>query len=246
MSVMLDEHYVNPALAELYDIDSGWSKDREFYLNLAAPPPQSILDLGCGTGLICCEYAAKGHFVTGVDPARAMLEVARKKPHADKVEWVEAASQTYKSAKKYDLIIMTGHAFQVLLGDNDIAATFATMRDHLNPNGMIAFESRNPAIDWATRWNTDDVLKSGGKKIGLSRRVLEVKSGWVKFETNYKLPSQTLTSTSLLRFLTADEITTRLAKAGLVVEQMLGDWDLGMFDNEKSEEMIFLVRHQNR
>ncbi len=76
---MLDLHYTDPALAELYDLDSGWSVDREFYLNLAGSTPKRILDLGCGTGLLGDALAARGHEVTGVDPAAAMLEVARRR-----------------------------------------------------------------------------------------------------------------------------------------------------------------------
>ncbi|MGL4489027.1 MAG: class I SAM-dependent methyltransferase [Rhizobiaceae bacterium] len=243
---MLDEHYINPLLAELYDEDGGPSKDRQFYLSLPKASSQLILDLGCGTGLICNEYAAQGHLVTGVDPAPAMLEIARKKPHGDKVEWVEATAQSHRSEKKFDLIIMTGHAFQVLLTDEDIAAAFTTIHDHLKPNGMAVFESRNPAIDWATRWNHDGVIKSGAKTIGLSRRVLEAKSGWVKFETHYMLSTGTLASTSELRFLADDEIHTRLTAAGLAVEHMFGDWDASLFDHQKSEEMIFLIHHKNR
>lgn len=74
---MPDLHNENPLLAELYDIDSGWSEDRRYYLDLAGQEPKSILDLGCGTGLLCDAYAAAGHRVTGVDPAKAMLDVAR-------------------------------------------------------------------------------------------------------------------------------------------------------------------------
>jgi 2-polyprenyl-3-methyl-5-hydroxy-6-metoxy-1,4-benzoquinol methylase len=69
----LDAHYENPKLAEIYDDGNGWSIDRDFYLSLAGDRPIRILDLGCGTGLICDAYAAKGHFVTGVDPAASML-----------------------------------------------------------------------------------------------------------------------------------------------------------------------------
>ena len=39
--------------------------------------------------------------------------------------------------KRFDLIIMTGHAFQVLLENSDVLATFATMRRHIKPTGKI-------------------------------------------------------------------------------------------------------------
>ena len=42
-----DTHYLNPKLAAIYDIDSPWSTDRDFYLNLAGPKPIDILDLVC-------------------------------------------------------------------------------------------------------------------------------------------------------------------------------------------------------
>ena len=148
-----DEHYVNPELAELYDLDSPWSADRDFYLSQAGPPPQSILDLGCGTGLICNAYAELGHDVTGVDPAPAMLEIARRKPFGVKIDWVMATAQTFRSTKRFDLMIMTGHAFQVLLEDEDVHAAFETIRTHLKPGGKIVFESRNRAVDWAAEWS---------------------------------------------------------------------------------------------
>lgn len=120
--------YDNPRLAEIYDLDSGWSMDRDFYLSLTGSTRQKILDLGCGTGLICDAYAAKNHDVTGVDPSAAMLRVARQKPHGKKIKWIQSFAQTYHSDKFFDLIIMTGHAFQVLLEDSEIQATFAVMR----------------------------------------------------------------------------------------------------------------------
>jgi 2-polyprenyl-3-methyl-5-hydroxy-6-metoxy-1,4-benzoquinol methylase len=82
---MPDEHYENPKLAAIYDRFSPWSVDRDFYLALAGDPPQYVLDLGCGTGLLCDAYAAKGHIVTGVDPTAAMLAVARQKPHGNTI-----------------------------------------------------------------------------------------------------------------------------------------------------------------
>lgn len=58
---MPDEHYENPKLAAVYDVFCPWGVDRDFYLSLAGEPPQHVLDLGCGTGLLCEAYAARGH-----------------------------------------------------------------------------------------------------------------------------------------------------------------------------------------
>ncbi len=154
---MPDNHYGNTKLADIYDLDSPWSIDRDFYLSLAGTPNQRILDLGCGTGLLCNAYAAQNHHVTGVDPSPAMLEVAHRKPHGKEIEWVQSFAQNYESDRLFDLIIMTGHAFQVLLEDVEVLATFSTMRKHLKPSGIVVFESRNPVIDWTKEWNYDMV-----------------------------------------------------------------------------------------
>jgi 2-polyprenyl-3-methyl-5-hydroxy-6-metoxy-1,4-benzoquinol methylase len=140
-------NYHDPRIAAIYDLANPSAQDTDFYVSLAGPHPCDILDLGCGTGTLCCALAERGHQVTGVDPAAAMLAVARTKPHAERVEWVESSAQSFKSQRRFDLIVMTGHAFQVLLTDAEALSVMATMRDHLRENGRISFETRNPRLD---------------------------------------------------------------------------------------------------
>jgi SAM-dependent methyltransferase len=239
---MPDVHYENPKLAEIYDVDSPWSVDRDFYLSLAGPARQRILDLGCGTGLLCDAYARKNHDVTGVDPSSAMLEIARRKPHGKAIEWVQSFAQTYQSEKLFDLIIMTGHAFQVLLEDVDVLATFEVMRKHMKPSGSVAFESRNPAIDWAIAWNYDLVLELPESVVHESRRFLSMENDRMSFELRYQFPDKTLVSASELRFLSRKGIEKRLVASGLYVDNVLGDWDGKPFDERFSQEMIFIAR----
>jgi len=53
--------------------------DRIFDLVLPGHRPLDALDAGCGTGFLSFELAARGHRVTGVDFAPAMLTEARRK-----------------------------------------------------------------------------------------------------------------------------------------------------------------------
>jgi SAM-dependent methyltransferase len=224
---MLDPQYVNPKLVELYDLACGWSADRDFYLSLAGPSRQRILDLGCGTGVLCDAFAARNHAVTGVDPASSMLDVARRKPHGEDVEWVQSSAQTYLSEKRFDLIIMTGHAFQVLLSDDDVLAAFTTMRMHLSPDGFTAFESRNPAIDWKSKWDYDIDLGSRGSPVRTTRRFLAMKDDRLTFELRYEFPDEKLVSPSVLRFLSRRDIEERLVASGLQIENIFETGTLG-------------------
>src|SRR5712691_1465420 len=56
--------------------------NRVLDLVIPAGKPVDALDAGCGTGFLSLELAARGHRVTGVDFAPAMLEAARRKASA--------------------------------------------------------------------------------------------------------------------------------------------------------------------
>jgi SAM-dependent methyltransferase len=239
---VIDQHYMNPRLAALYDLTCGWSADRSFYLRLAAPPPQRILDLGCGTGLICDAFAAQGHQVTGVDPAAAMLEIARHKANGAAIDWVQLPAQDFRSDNRYDLVIMTGHAFQVLLDNEAIAATFEMARRHLAPGGRFAFESRNPTVDWARRWRfAAEEIDAEGMTVHYTRQALSRQDEFLTFEQRYVFPDEALVSRSTLRFAPRKTIEGQLEDAGLRLETVFGDWDGSPFDGTQ-DEMIFITR----
>ncbi|MEL7541610.1 MAG: methyltransferase domain-containing protein, partial [Pseudomonadota bacterium] len=110
---MPDRQFSDPRLADLYDLGNAGSEDRDFYLRLPKHAPEDILDLGCGTGLLSKAFARRGHRVVGVDPAAAMLDVARRDPQPANVEWVGATSESYLLIRKQDLERMTGHNNEV-------------------------------------------------------------------------------------------------------------------------------------
>ena len=238
----IDAHYSELRLAEVYDAGNGWSADRDFYLEIAGSSPIRVLDLGCGTGLLCDAYAIKNHHVTGVDPAASMLEVARRKSNGQKIEWVLATAQSFSSIKRYDHSIITDHAFHVLLEECDVRDTFRIMREHLAENGRIVFESRNPSIDWASRWNKSVKLTLQNDEVNNERKVITRTADRIYFETSYHFSDSTLISQSELRFWTAAKITELLRDCGLEAIDLYGDWDKTSFNPESSEEMIFIVR----
>ena len=235
--------YQNAQIAEIYDLVNPWAQDTDFYLSLAGPRPCNVLDLGCGTGMLCCALAEHGHRVTGVDPAAAMLAVARSKPYAERVEWVESSAQSYKSHRRFDLIVMTGHAFQILLTDADALAVLETMRGHLKERGRVAFETRNPRVDWAGEWAARPPLVRvlpGGQLL----ETLEITGQddeFISFQTSYRFPHVTLTTRSTLRFPSREHVEVLISRSGLVVRDVFGDWDARPFEAARSREVIFIA-----
>ena len=157
-----DHLFTEPALAELYD---RWAPARQrgdfgFYLPLVMSAA-SVLDIGCGTGELLRVARQAGHtgWLCGLDPAPAMLAVARRQPD---VEWVlgDAASAAWRQA--FDLVVMTGHAFQVLVSDDEVRAALAAVRVALAPGGRFAFETRNPAARAWEDWVPGNAVQATG------------------------------------------------------------------------------------
>lgn len=235
--------YSHAQIAEIYDVANPRAQDAEFYLSLAGVHPCSVLDLGCGTGTLCCALADCGHRVTGADPAATMLAVARRKPYAEQVEWVESTAQRYRADRRFDLIVMTGHAFQVLLTDAEALAVLETMRGHLKERGRVAFETRNPRVDWAGEWAGRQrcIQMMSGEQVLETLEITSKDGEFISFQTSYRFPRETLTTSSTLRFPSREHVEALIARSGLVVRAVFGDWDGGPFEAARSREIIFVA-----
>jgi SAM-dependent methyltransferase len=77
---VVDYQFAEPSLAALYDRYCPWDPrgDSGFYLPLVMAADR-VLDVGCGTGMLLRRARAEGHGgrLCGLDPAAAMLDVAR-------------------------------------------------------------------------------------------------------------------------------------------------------------------------
>lgn len=89
-----DGLYRDPALADFYDLENGWDRSADFAFRRAlAAGAASVLDLGCGTGTLAVALS-EGRQIAGVDPAPAMLDIARGKPGAQGVDFIEGDART--------------------------------------------------------------------------------------------------------------------------------------------------------
>ncbi|MFN3237027.1 MAG: class I SAM-dependent methyltransferase [Pseudomonadales bacterium] len=239
----LDPHYTNSRLAALYDLDSPWGEDTDFYLAIAGAKPLWVTDVGCGTGTLACGLAAAGHQVTGVDPAKAMLDVAWGKPQATEIHWLKAAAADFALAQKQDLLTMTGHAFQVLLSDAEIAAALGNFASQLRRGGLLVFESRNPDLNWDEMWRTEQTWQT---EMGVVRQVrsdFSREGEYVDFRHTFYFPDATLVSDSRLRFASEARIRALLSGAGFEIKATYGDWRGGELRAD-SEEMIFVAERR--
>jgi SAM-dependent methyltransferase len=108
----LNEFY-DPRLVAIYDKVNPIAEYQTFYLDLAAKlSASSIIDIGCGTGLLACELAKRSHRLIGVEPSNAMLALARRRHYGEQVEWIEGDALRLGEVGA-DLAIVTGHVAQM-------------------------------------------------------------------------------------------------------------------------------------
>ncbi|KOX15875.1 trans-aconitate 2-methyltransferase [Nocardiopsis sp. NRRL B-16309] len=249
---MVDRHFSHPDLAELYDYFSFWrcSPQDDFYLDLVMGA-RRVLDVGCGTGKLQRVARERGHGgrLVGLDPARAMLEVARR--GRGDVEWVLgdlARGPEDGSCLEggFDLVVMSGHAFQVFTTDEELRAHLAAVRRVLTARGRFVFETRNPGARGWRAWDPElvrTVRGPGGRLARCVHRLVGVESDLVTFTSDYSVQGWqgTLGSRSTLRFLDAPALNGFLAEAGLRVSAQYGYWDRRPL-TATSQEIITFAR----
>ena len=242
----LDQHYVDPRLVALYDVENASRADTDFYIGLAADlDARKILDLGCGTGLLTREMATAGRLVIGVDPAPAMLAYARQQPGADRVQWIKGDASALGTPEA-DLAFMTGNVAQVFLDDAEWLATLRAIHAALRSGGHLAFESRNPAARAWEGWNREATYEKMDTPYGPMTSWLElvsVSDDRVCFEGHnvFETIGEVVVVSSELRFRSQTEITDSLNHSGFVIEQVYGDWNRGPF-TRNSRFMVFVAR----
>ncbi|TDR79659.1 class I SAM-dependent methyltransferase [Paludibacterium purpuratum] len=240
--------YTDPQLVEFYDHLNVGEHDFRFYESLLGDAPLAVLDLGCGTGSLALRLAARGHAVCAVDPAPAMVAVARAKDVDEQVQWHVGELTLLPPEPAFDAITMTGHAFQCLLADSEVTRTLNDMRVRLRPGGRILFETRNPAglpwRHWTPQGSMRRVTLPDGRQLAYWH-VLQAHLGQlVYFESHYEVRpgNEHWVCESQLRFMTRQRLAEHLHIAGFEQVDWYGDWDGAPFDPAQSREIIVSAR----
>jgi hypothetical protein len=132
-------------------------------------------------------------------------------------------------SREFDLALMTGHAFQFLVEDEDLRASLAAIHNALAEGGRFAFETRNPLARAWESWNPQnpiDIVDPAGRPLRVSYEVEAVVGDVVTVtETTSDRDGTPLrVDRARLRFLEVDALAAFLSDAGFRVEAQYGDW----------------------
>lgn len=225
----------DPRLVELYDIDNPDGPDHDYVRTLADEiGARSIVDVGCGTGLLAVSLVRPGRRVVGVDPSTTMLTYAASRCGGGAVTWVLGDSRTIPGGP-FDLAVMSGNVAQHI-PDPGWERTLSDIRAALRDGGALVFESRNPRARAWTSWAAAEPTTRSTDH-GPLREWMEVDelqpgrvllTAYNEFVHTGELVIEELT----LEFRGREEIERQLAGAGFGVTHVWGDWSRTPFTDD--------------
>lgn len=138
--------------ARYYDLvyqDKDYANEARYIHQLLqryASGSQSILELGCGTGVHACFLAEWGYRIHGIDASEEMLRhaiehVSQKFPQfGSQVTFQQGDIRNIQLNKQFDAILSLFHVISYQTSNEDLQAVFEVVHNHLNPEGVCIFD----------------------------------------------------------------------------------------------------------
>ena len=227
-AVAADAEFRHPRLAAIYDALDPDRADLEVYAGIAAElGARRVLDVGCGTGTFALLLAGRGYDVIGADPAAASLAVARAKPGAGQVRWVDGDASAVTVTDR-DAAFMTGNVAQAITDPAAWHAALRAVHAALRPGGYLVFETRVPAARGWREWNRDatweQVAIPDAGLVTTWTELTDISWPLVSFRTHYRFAADgmALASESTLRFRERAEVEADARATGFTVTAVRG------------------------
>jgi SAM-dependent methyltransferase len=193
--------------------------------------PNSVLDLGCGSGLHIQALPSTIEHVTGVDLSAEMLTNALTHNQKPNVDFINSDIIDFKPKQKFDLVLMLFHVLSYVTDLDLVDKCFKVLHNSVSENGKIV-------IDFWCRaaWDEDPpVVRETIKELNgvfvkrLSTPTIDFLNGVVKINMDISIEKNgviigNITENHTLRAFTISEIEI-LASANNLKIIEIGDWD---------------------
>lgn len=243
-------------IAPFYDIEHAhFDEDLDMYQKFAEMGYGPVLELACGSGRLLIPLAREGYELTGVDTSKEMLLLAQQ--HLEQAElaaYVTLVQQdmcTLHLPQKFRLAFVALGSFGHITSRKAQLQALAAIRAHMTTGGTFIIDISNADARYMENlsgqllhqgtWRQDDgtmLTHFVSPASSQTKHLLEL----THFYDQHKQAgavARTAITTHLYLF-ERSEMELLLEKAGFVVKDVYGDYDMNLYTLE-SNRMIFIT-----
>jgi len=213
---------------EMYQHVFDYDKEYNFYDSILKKNNcRSILEVGCGSGMLARRFLKNGYKYLGVDLFNEMLNIARDEIKVD--AFIQSDMRNLSFNQKFDAVLITGRSIAYVTENKGIIDTFTGIHKLLEDKGIFVFGvfEANGVFDNFGDFEQD--IQHNNKRIRrISKLKRNLETGWT-YDWNAKyiieengnvLEYDDLTT---LRAFTKDEILLFLKLTDFKVKELIDE-----------------------
>ncbi len=220
-------------------------KDLLFYAREVEQRPGRVLVLGAGTGRLPWELALRGVACVAVEPSEVMLQTAQARrstePQAASalIEWHGMDVRAVRLEQRFCVVLAPQNALAMMATLDDLDALLATVRHHLAPEGVFAFDVLNPYKDTLRPPHEPE---EGWHPLEGVEPPRPVFAPHLRERSRTKEGFHEGIRRLRLRHFSVSEVDGALREAGFVATERYGDFDRRPFEPKDPVQVVVAVR----
>lgn len=202
---------------------------------LEIPEGNSILDLACGKGRHSIFLNSLGYKVTGVDLSINSIKHASESKNNSLDFQVQDMRLPFPFKK--DAIFNLFTSFGYFEDDNDDIRVLENIKNGLNPGGIAVIDYLNVTKTIANLV-PEETVTLDGIDFHISK---EVKNGFIIKKIEFTVDDEYHSFYERVKCLDKKYFESYVAKVGLKIKHVFGDYNLNSFDEKSSNRLILVL-----
>ncbi len=163
---------------EMYQHIFDYKKEFVFYNNLLKKIKcKSLLEVGCGTGLLGKKFLCAGYNYLGLDLYSEMVEIAKTESNSNR--FVQGDMRNLNLEERFDSVLITGRSISYILENQNIVDTMNGVHGVLNNDGIFIFDVFNAKEIFKCLNDFEQNIELNSKKITRINKLRKnLNTGW--------------------------------------------------------------------
>jgi len=185
----------------------------------------TILEIGCGSGMLARRFMKHGYDYLGLDLFDEMLTIARSETGSDC--FVQCDMRHLSFDRRFDAVLITGRSLAYVTENKGIMDTLKGVHQALKDHGLFVFGVFNAQGIFDNFNDFEQHIEHEGKKITRkSRMKLNLATGWTydwtaKYIIQKDGKTEEYDDLTTLRAFTEDEIQLFLLLTGFICKEII-------------------------